>query len=55
MITCTSKCVYQRDGLCNLELAGSGGEYGRFSGCIHYVPRGMESNAESTKNNRDLP
>ncbi|MEG2378347.1 MAG: hypothetical protein RSC43_08345 [Clostridia bacterium] len=37
-IACTSSCVYQHDGCCNLEQAASGGVTSD-TGCIHYVPK----------------
>lgn len=38
LIGCTSDCVYQQDGYCNLEQAASGGQSSE-NGCIHYVQK----------------
>ena len=38
IITCTSDCIYQQEGLCHLEQAASPGEESQ-DGCVHYVKK----------------
>ena len=38
LIACTSDCIYQKDGCCNLEHATAGGESSK-NGCLHYVQK----------------
>ena len=42
MIPCTSKCVYQSDGLCTLDSAASAGLPALGGACIHFIPQGGE-------------
>ena len=41
-IPCSANCMFQNDGLCNLNYATVAGAQNAFSndnGCLHYVPR----------------
>lgn len=39
IIPCTDDCIYQLDGCCRMEKAGSPGVFDSSARCIHYVPR----------------
>ena len=39
-IPCTSCCVYQRDGLCQLDCAAAAGLPHQDGGCVHFIPDG---------------
>lgn len=39
LIACTSDCVYQQDGCCRLERAGSRGMPCAADHCVNFVPR----------------
>lgn len=38
LITCTSGCIYQTDGICTLDTVSNIGTPSN-SGCIHYIPK----------------
>ncbi len=39
-IACTCDCVYQRDGICNLDRAASSGTpENEENACVHYIKR----------------
>lgn len=38
-IACTSDCVYQEDGVCNLERAASSGAPDGVDSCVHYIKK----------------
>ena len=39
IMSCTSSCVYQIDGCCTMERAGSGGALSPETKCAHYVAK----------------
>ena len=39
MIPCTSKCVYQSDGLCTLDSAAAAGQPALGGACVHFIPQ----------------
>lgn len=39
LIACTSRCVYQQDGYCALQRAGSCGMPSESEPCVNFVPR----------------
>ena len=43
IIPCTNNCIYQIDGCCRLEKAGSSGGYEQTIRCLHYVPKRRET------------
>lgn len=43
LIGCTSDCLYQKDGYCQLERAMSSGEPSEEHPCVNYVPRSQDS------------
>ena len=46
MITCASSCVYQIEGYCTMERAGSGGMLSDETECAHYIPNRHYSTAK---------
>lgn len=42
LIGCTSDCLYQKDGYCQLQRAMSSGEPSGANPCVNYVPRSQE-------------
>lgn len=38
LIPCTSKCVYQADGICTLDSAAAAGLPALGGACIHFIP-----------------
>lgn len=38
LIPCTSKCVYQADGICTLDSAAAAGQPSLGGACIHFIP-----------------
>ena len=38
MIPCTSDCIYQSDGLCNLDSAAAAGFPSLGGACVHFIP-----------------
>lgn len=38
LIPCTSKCVYQSDGVCTLDSAAAAGQPSLGGACIHFIP-----------------
>lgn len=49
LIQCISNCIYQKDGVCLLDNAVSGG-VPNDDGCIHYVPKNGVQYSEVNKN-----
>ena len=39
LIACLSNCVYQQDGYCAMERAGSAGSPCEAEPCINFIPR----------------
>ena len=39
LIPCTSKCVYQTDGICTLNSAAAAGVPSLGGACIHFIPQ----------------
>ena len=37
-MTCSSRCVYQSDGVCTLESAASAGLPALGGACVHFIP-----------------
>lgn len=46
-IPCTSHCVYQRDGLCQLDCAAAAGLPHTGGGCVHFIPDGTPPRSAS--------
>ncbi len=42
LIGCTSDCLYQKDGYCQLDQAMSSGEPSSAHPCVNYVPRSQD-------------
>ncbi len=42
LIGCTSDCLYQKDGYCQLDQAMSSGEPSNAHPCVNYVPRSQD-------------
>ena len=38
LIPCTSKCVYQSDGVCTLDSAAAAGQPSLGGACFHFIP-----------------
>lgn len=38
LIPCTSPCIYQKDGLCDLDCAAAAGVPPAGGGCVHFIP-----------------
>lgn len=38
LIPCTSRCIYQKDGLCELDCAAVAGLPPADGGCVHFIP-----------------
>lgn len=49
LIVCTSECLYQLDGYCSLERAGSGGVPSTENPCVNFVPkrRSLQNDSQS--------
>lgn len=47
LISCTSDCLYQKDGYCQLERAMSSGELSGASPCVNYVPKSSQDGGQS--------
>ncbi|MHB9057152.1 MAG: hypothetical protein ACYC2P_13565 [Paludibacteraceae bacterium] len=48
-IACTSNCVYQQEGCCALERAGSVGMPEGSDSCVHFVPKRKNKKEHITK------
>lgn len=46
LIGCTSDCLYQKDGYCQLERAMSSGEPSADHPCVNYVPRALQNGGQ---------
>ena len=46
LIACTSECVYQQDGYCRLERAGSRGMPCAADPCVNFVPRAGQHSSQ---------
>ena len=46
LIGCTSDCLYQNDGYCQLERAMSSGEPNPDHPCVNYVPRALQNGGQ---------
>ena len=42
LIPCTSKCVYQQDGVCILDSAAAAGVPSLGGACVHLIPAAAE-------------
>lgn len=47
LISCTSDCLYQKDGTCCLDKAMSSGDPSRDHPCVNYVPRASSQRGQS--------
>jgi hypothetical protein len=43
LIACTSNCMYQKNGRCTLDCAGSLGEPTERNPCVHFRPQLQDS------------
>lgn len=46
LISCTSDCLYQKDGYCQLERAMSSGEPSSAHPCVNYVSRSLQDGGQ---------
>ncbi len=46
LIGCTSQCLYQKDGYCQLDRAMSSGEPTADHPCVNFVPRASQEHGQ---------
>ncbi len=50
LIGCTSDCLYQKDGYCQLDKAMSSGDPSAEHPCVNYVPKSLQNSGQSLPN-----